>query len=80
MCGTARNFDSIVTIICICLDMGPKTNDFEFGPFWIYNVRGISNTSLDGSTYWQVFYPVVAKISTCVDYGLRRYSFENGVD
>ncbi len=50
MCGTAHNFDSIRTIICICLDMGAKMTEFEFGPFWIYSVCGISNTNLDGST------------------------------
>ncbi len=49
MCGTARNFDSIVTIICIYLDMGPKTIEFKFGPFRIYSVCGMSNTSLDGN-------------------------------
>ncbi len=52
----------------------------EFCPFWIYSVCEKSNTSLDGSTYWQVFYPIVTKISTSVDRSLRRYSFENGVD
>ncbi len=42
MCGTARNFDSIVTIIYICLDMGPKSNEFEFGSFCMYSVQGKS--------------------------------------
>ncbi len=51
MCGTARNFDSIVTTICICQDMGPKMTEFEFGPFWINSVCGISDTSLVESAY-----------------------------
>ncbi len=59
---------------------GPKMTEFEFGPFWIYSVSGISNTSLHESTYWQVFYPIVTKISTFVDHGLRRFNFENGVE
>ncbi len=33
MGSTARNFDSVVTIICICLDMGQKSNEFEFSRF-----------------------------------------------
>ncbi len=78
MCGTARNFDSIMTIICICLDVGPKTIEFQFGSFWICSVCGISNTSLDGSIYWQVFYPIVTKISTIVNHGLKSFNFENG--
>ncbi len=51
ICGIVRNFDSIVTIIYTCLDKGLKTNEFEYGPFWIYSVYGISNTSLDENTY-----------------------------
>ncbi len=58
--------------------MGPKTIEFEFSPFWIYSVCGISNTSLVGSTYWQVFYPIVSKINTIVDHDLRSFNFENG--
>ncbi len=30
---TACNFDSVGTIICICLHMGPKSNEFEFANF-----------------------------------------------
>ncbi len=32
MRGTACNFDSIVTKICICLDNGSKKGEFEYGP------------------------------------------------
>ncbi len=60
--------------------MGSKMNESQFGPFWIYSVCGISNTCLNGSTYRQVFNPVVTKINTCVDRGIRRYSFANGAD
>ncbi len=51
ICGTARNFDSIVAKICTCLDNGPRMDDLEYGPYWIESVCVISNTSLDGSTY-----------------------------
>ncbi len=49
MCGAAHNFDGIVTKIRICLDNGPRTSEFEFGPYWIYSVCGISNTRFDVS-------------------------------
>ncbi len=62
MCGTARNFDSIVTIICICLDTDPKSNEFKFGPFGIYSVRGKRNISLDGSTYCLPWSPNVDEV------------------
>ncbi len=42
--------------------MGLKMIDFEFGPFWIYSVCGLSNKSLDESTYWQVFLGLVSKM------------------
>ncbi len=34
MCGTARNFDLMITKICICLDNDLRSQ-FEFGLYWI---------------------------------------------
>ncbi len=48
--GTVRNFDSIVFKVCMCPDNGPRTSDFEYGPYWVDSVCVIINVSFDEIT------------------------------
>ncbi len=72
-----RNFDSIVSKICMCLENGPGTGDFEYVPYWIDSVCIISNASFDEIT---LFYPIVTKFSTCAAHNLGRCGFKNGAN
>ncbi len=77
ICGTVHNFDSIVYKICMCLENGVRTDDFEYGPYWIDSVCVISNARFDEIT---LFHPIVTKFSTCTAHNLGRCGFENGTD
>ncbi len=51
--------------------------EFEYGPYWIYSVRVISNASFDEIIK---FYPIVSKLSTCAARDLGRYGSEYGAN
>ncbi len=82
ICGTLCNFDSIVAKISICLDNGPRTSYFKYGPYWIDSVCVISNTSFDEITkfYPTVTNPIVTKFSKSAAHNLGRSGFENGAN
>ncbi len=50
ICGIVRNFDSILSKICMCLENGVETSDFKCGPYLIDSVCVISDASFDEIT------------------------------